>query len=173
MDWVILRLLHILGGIFWVGAAYTMFLFLQPTATATGREGQRFMLHLLGRRHLIDVVLGAAIVTVSAGLIMIWRDSNGLDLGLLSRPPVLGFAIGGTAAIVALLLFAFVGYPTTRRIIRIGSRLEAEQRPPTDDEQRTVANAQAALRLVGLSVLVLVGIAAASMATARYWSLVL
>ena len=173
MDWILLRLLHILSGIFWVGAAYAMFVFLQPTAAATGREGQRFMLHLIRNRHLTDVVLGSAILTVAAGLIMIWRDSNGLDLALLSRPPVLGFAIGGTSAIIALLLFAFVGYPTTRRIIGIGSRLEAEQRPPTEGEQRSVADAQRTLRLVGLSVLVFVGIAAASMATARYWSLVL
>ncbi|MDQ3880350.1 MAG: hypothetical protein M3295_04685 [Chloroflexota bacterium] len=173
MDWVLLRLIHILSGIFWVGGAFTMFLFLQPTAAATGREGQTFMLHLARRRHLTEFVLGAAILTVSAGLILIWRDSNGLDLDILSRPPMLGFAVGGTAALTALLVFVFLGYPATRRLAGIGGRLDDEQRPPTEDEQRTLAGAQATLRTVGIAILILLTIAAASMATARYWSFVL
>ena len=36
MDVLILRLIHIGAGAFWVGAVFTTFLFLQPTALALG-----------------------------------------------------------------------------------------------------------------------------------------
>jgi hypothetical protein len=40
MDLAILRLIHISGGLFWVGAFYTFFFFVQPTAMALGPDGQ-------------------------------------------------------------------------------------------------------------------------------------
>lgn len=173
MDLLILRLLHILAGAFWLGAAYTMFLFLQPPAQAVEPDGQRFMLHLLGRRRLPDAVLAAALLTGGAGALLFWRDSGGLQLTWMTQPQGLGFTLGAVSGGIALLLFVTIGYPNTRRIIAIGSRLAAEGRPPGPEEQRTLADVQRRLRLVGLAVIVLLGIAAAAMATARYWGLVL
>ena len=37
MDVLVLRLIHIGAGAFWVGAVFTFFLFVQPAATASGR----------------------------------------------------------------------------------------------------------------------------------------
>ena len=50
MDWVVLRLIHILSGAFWLGAAATLFLFLQPTARATAPEGHYRNRACLARR---------------------------------------------------------------------------------------------------------------------------
>src|SRR5688572_7224636 len=126
MDIIALRLVHIVSGAFWFGAALTMFLFLQPTAQATAPEGQKFMLHLLRNRRFSEVVLAAGLLTVAAGSILFWRDSNGLQLAWMSKPPGLGFTIGAGAAMLALLAFVFIGYPTGRRLIAIGDRLENE-----------------------------------------------
>ena len=173
MDLLILRLLHITGAVFWVGAAYVMFLFLQPTAQATAPEGQRFMLHLLGRRHLTEAVLIAALVTGAAGALLFLRDSSGFQLQWMTTPQGLGFTIGGVAGGVALLLFLFGGYPAGRRLVDIGSRIQAEGRPPSEAEGRTLAAAQQRLRWIGIVNLVLLGIAAVAMATARYLPLIL
>jgi uncharacterized membrane protein len=173
MDFVVLRLIHVVGGAFWLGAAVTMFLFLQPTAKATAPEGQRFMLHLLRERRFSEVVLVAATLTAVAGAILFWRDTNGLDVNLMFQPQGLGFTIGGVAGGIALLLFLLVGYPAGRRLIVIGSGLEGERRPPNEDEQRILAAAQRILNRVGVTVLVLLIAAAAAMATARYWPLVI
>ena len=173
MDFVVLRLIHVLGGAFWLGAAVTMFLFLQPTAQATAPESQRFMLHLLRNRRFSEVVLAAALLTGVAGAILFWRDTSGLRLALITQPQGLGFTVGGLAGAIALLLFLFVGYPAGRRMIAIAGKLEAERRPPSEDEQRVLAAAQLVLSRVGVTVLVLLVIAAAAMATARYWPLVL
>lgn len=173
MDFVVLRLIHVLGGAVWLGAAVTMFLFLQPTARATAPEGQRFMLYLLRNRRFSEVVLGAAILTGIAGAILFWRDTNGFQLALMTHPAILGFTVGGIAGGLALVLFLLVGYPAGRRLITVGGQLEAERRGPSDNEQRVIATAQRTLNRVGIAVLGLLVVAAAAMATARYWPLVL
>ena len=173
MDIILFRLVHIVSGAFWFGAALTMFLFLQPTAQATAPEGQKFMLHLLRNRRLSEVVLAAALLNVGAGSILFWRNSGGLQLTRMLEPSMLGFTVGAAAAWVALLIFVFVGYPTGRRMVAVGDRLERETRPPTEEEQRTLATSQRTLKAVGITVLILLSVAIASMATARYWVLVL
>jgi hypothetical protein len=85
----------------------------------------------------------------------------------------IGFTVGGVAGGIALLAFLLVGYPAGRRVIAIGNRLETELRGPTEDEQRSLAAAQRVLNRIGSTVLVLLVLAAAAMATARYWPLVL
>jgi hypothetical protein len=173
MDFLVLRLIHVLSGGFWLGAAVTTFVFLQPTAQATAPEGQRFMLHLLRDRRFSEVVLGAALLTGAAGAILFWRDTNGLDLKLMLQPEHLGFTVGGVSGGLALLGFVFVGYPAGRRLIAIGSRLQAERRPPNEDEQLVLATAQRVLSRIGVAVLVFLIVAVAAMATARYWPLML
>jgi uncharacterized membrane protein len=172
MDIIAFRLVHIVSGAFWFGAALTMFLFLQPTAQATAPEGQKFMLHLLRNRRLSEVVLAAALLNVAAGSILFWRNSGGLQLSWMSEPPGLGFTVGAAAAWLALLMFVFIGYPAGRRLVAIGDRLEREGGPPTQEEQRTLARSQRTLQRVGVTVLILLSVAIASMATARYWVLV-
>lgn len=173
MDFVVLRLIHVLGGAFWLGAAVTMFMFLQPAAQATAPEGQRFMLHLLRNRRFSEVVLIAALLTGAAGAILFWRDTNGLQLEVMTQPGSLGFTLGGVAGGIAMLGFVFVGYPAGRRVIAIGDRLETERRAPSEEEQRILSAAQRLLNRTGSTVLVLLVLAAAAMATARYWPLVL
>jgi uncharacterized membrane protein len=171
MDFVVLRLIHIVSGAFWFGAAVTMFVFLQPTALATASDGQRFMLHLLINRRFSEVVLVTALLTGAAGAILFWRDT-GLDPAAMTQPGSLGFTVGAVAGGSALLLFLFVGYPVGRRVIKIGTVLTGERRPATDAERMTLANSQRLLARVGATVVVLLTIALAAMATARYWPLV-
>ena len=173
MDWIVLRLVHVVSGAFWFGAVFTNFVFVQPAVLGLGPEGQRVIVHVLRHRHFLDVVLGSALLTGLAGGILFWRDSSGLDPGVVLGASSIGFAIGGVAGLLALLVFLFVGYPNTRRLIAIGSRLEAEGRPPTAEEQAVLARSQAALKPIRIVVPALLGIAVAAMATARYWVLVL
>jgi hypothetical protein len=173
MDWIVLRLVHVVGGAFWFGAVITNFVFVQPTVLGLGGDGQRIMVRVLRGHRFLDVVLGAAVLTGIAGAILFWRDSNGLDPAIIFGPSGVGFTLGGVAGLLALVLFVLVGYPNTKRLMAIGSRLEAERRPPTADEEALLSRSQAALRPIGVAVPVLLGVAASAMATARYWSLVL
>ena len=173
MDWIVLRVVHVVGAAFWFGAVYTTFIFVQPAVLGAGPDGPRVMVHVLRHRRFIDVVFSAALLTGFGGAILYWRDSNGLDPAFVFGPSGIGFTVGAVAGLVALLAFVFVGYPNTRRLIAIGGRLESERRPPTPEEQALVARSQAALRPLANAMPVLLGIALLAMATARYWVLVL
>ncbi len=56
MDVVLLRLVHIGAGVFWVGSVFTFFVFVQPAAVAVGPDGQRFTYELLHHRRLPSVI---------------------------------------------------------------------------------------------------------------------
>src|SRR5262245_40960433 len=152
MDWIVLRLVHVVCGAFWFGAVFTNFVFVQPAVLGRGPEGQRTMVHVLRDRRFVDVVLGAALLTGIAGAILFLKDSGGLDPSFVLGAPGIGFTVGAVAGLVALLLFVFVGYPNTRRLVAIGTRLEAEQRPPTTEEQAAQARAQAMLKPLGIAI---------------------
>jgi hypothetical protein len=173
VDIIVLRLIHVLSGAFWFGAVFTNFVFVQPAVLALGPEGQRVMVHVLRDRWFLDVVLGAALLTGIAGGILYLRDSGGLQLSFVFGASGIGFTVGAVAGLLALLTFLLVGYPTTKRVVAIGRRLEAERRAPTAEEQALLARSQGVLKPLGVVILALVGIAAAAMATARYWSLLL
>jgi hypothetical protein len=49
---IILRLVHILAGVFWAGTVFLMAGFLVPTMRATGREGGVFVQYLMRERRL-------------------------------------------------------------------------------------------------------------------------
>ena len=45
----VLRLLHIVGGLFWVGAAVLVSLYIEPTAERSGADGTGFLRNLYSR----------------------------------------------------------------------------------------------------------------------------
>jgi uncharacterized membrane protein len=131
VDFVVLRLIHIVSGAFWFGAAVTMFVFLQPTALATASDGQRFMQHLLINRRFSEVVLVAALLTGAAGAILFWRDT-GLDPASMTQPGSLGFTVGAVAGGSALLLFFSRAIP-----LGGGSSRSAQCSPPKGGQRPT------------------------------------
>jgi uncharacterized membrane protein len=173
VDILLLRLIHIGAGIFWVGSVFTFFLFVQPAAVAVGPDATRFTFQLLHHRRLPVAILGAAVVAVLAGLWLLIITSNGLDPELLFSESRLGYTVGGVAAILTLAIGGLYVAPRTMIVERTLGRLIAERRPPTPEEQalleRTARESHAAswLVLVGLVVAVV------AMTTARYWGLVL
>jgi uncharacterized membrane protein len=173
MDVLLLRLIHIGAGAFWVGSVFTFFLFVQPAAVAVGPEATKFTYQLIHHRRLPIVILAAAITTVLAGIWLLLITSNGLDPDLLFNESRLGYTVGGVAAILTLGVGALYVFPRTRIVERTLGQLIAEARPPTPDEQQTLARAGSESRRAGWIVLAGLTIAAASMATASLWGLVL
>jgi uncharacterized membrane protein len=172
MDVLVLRLIHIGAGAFWVGSVFTFFLFVQPTAAALGPEAQKFTYNLLHHRRLPAVILGAAVVTVLAGILLLVITSNGLDPDLLFDVSRVGYTIGGVAAILTLGVGGLYVFPRTRVVERTIGRLLAEGRPPTPEEQQTLARVARESRAAGWIVLAGLAIAVTAMATARYWGVV-
>lgn len=172
MDILILRLVHIGVGAFWVGAVFTNVLFLQPTAMALGPDAAKFQFHLLKQRRFSTAILLSGATTVTAGVLLLWITSNGFDPDLLFGPSRLGFTVGG---VMAILTFAFGStyiYPRTERVGRIMGGIMAEGRPPTPEEGQQLGRIRGDLLRAGWITVVGLGSATAAMATARYWSVV-
>ena len=86
---LVLRLIHILGGVFWVGAAWMMTLYIAPSVGATGDSGLQFMRHMMGKTNLQKMLIVSSVSTVIAGTILYarnppaWFGSNaGIGFGI-------------------------------------------------------------------------------------------
>jgi uncharacterized membrane protein len=173
VDILLLRLIHIGAGIFWVGSVFTFFLFVQPAAVAVGPDATRFTFQLLHHRRLPVAILGAAVVAVLAGLWLLIITSNGLDPELLFSESRLGYTVGGVAAILTLAIGGLYVAPRTMIVERTLGRLLAERRPPTPEEQALLARTARESHAASWLVLVGLVVAVVAMTTARYWGLVL
>ena len=165
---IVLRIVHILGGVFWVGAAMTFFFFIEPTARTLGPQAQPFMKQMLGVRRLPIYILTANLLVVLSGILLYWRDSSGFRLDWITTGPGLGFTIGGVAAIGATVVGALFIVPNVKRFEALGDRLAAGG-PRTEEQLGQVQSLQATLRRLGAIDLALLTVAVLTMATARYW----
>jgi hypothetical protein len=166
---VILRVLHIGAGVLWVGAAWTLFLFVSPTLAALGMEAERtFMQHVTRQRRLDRIVFGATIVTVGAGALLYWIDWQRLGATWFQTGFGIGITIGAAAAIAAFLLGPIAILPTVNKLNALGAQIDGGGAPPTPDQQAALQALTTRLRKVFTIDFALLVVAVALMATARY-----
>ena len=171
MDWlvVLLRLLHIGGGIFWVGGAFTFFLFVAPSIESLSPPSRKtFLDALVGQRRFPSVILAAATITIVAGAALYWRSSGGLHPAFFSSGVGLGFTIGGLAGLGAWLIAALVIGPTFARLSGLSGEILGAGRVPTAYEGARLAALGARLRLASRALLTFLAIAVLFMAISRY-----
>jgi uncharacterized membrane protein len=173
MDVLILRLIHIGAGVFWVGSVFTFFLFVQPAAAAVGPDATRFTFQLLHHRRFGTAILTSGVIAVLAGIWLLVITSNWLDPDVLFSESRLGFTVGGVAAIVALGVGSLYVLPRTQVVERTLGRVLSEGRPPTPDEQQLLARTGRESRAAGWIVLAGLTVAVVCMATAAYWGIFL
>ena len=165
---LIVRIVHIFAGVFWVGAALTFFGFVQPTAKALGPDSQRFMQHISKKRRFPIVIAVAAALTIIAGALLYWRDSGGLQLAWITSLSGLDFTLGAIAAIIAFLIGMLVVGPSVDRLGALGQEIATAGSPPTTVQREELARIDRTLSTAARAIMVLLTLAVVSMATARY-----
>src|SRR6266513_712730 len=110
-----LRLIHILGGIFWVGSMIFTTFFLAPVIRSSPA-----MAGLLKRRLFILLPV-VALVTIASGLRLLSIDSIGFSGAYFSTPTGRTFATSALAATIAFILSVSVSRPGFVRIGRLGA----------------------------------------------------
>ncbi len=163
-----LRLLHIVVGVFWVGSVVFMAAFLSPSVRAAGPAGGAVLQQLMAVRRLPFWLMGAMALTILSGIGLYWHDSAGFQSAWLASGAGRVFGLGGAVAIAASILGVAINMPTGRRLAELAGRLQSAGRPPTPDEQATLAALQARLGRAGLVVAFLLLTATMLMAVARY-----
>ena len=158
----LLRAIHVVGGVLWVGGVVLVTLFLMPATQALGPAAQPVMQFIMGKRKLPVYFMTLGIATTLAGLLLMMRDMS-LTNGLWSRTPMgIGISIGAAAALLALVVGMAVSAPAAKRL--------GPPKPgaaPITDEQRAALMKR--LSVSSRATFVFLCIAALFMATARYF----
>ncbi|HEX8991658.1 MAG TPA: hypothetical protein VF784_08250 [Anaerolineales bacterium] len=162
---IVLRLVHILSGVFWLGSAMVSAFFLGPAVAATGEAGQKMMGHMITKGRMSVRITGAAILTVLAGAGLYWIDSHGLTSAWTSSGPGWGFGIGALFALAGLGLGLQVGVNATK----LGKIAVAAQGKPSPDDLAQMQAAQRRMEFFSKTSTALLILALVCMATARYW----
>jgi uncharacterized membrane protein len=134
---IILRLIHILSGIFWVGTAFFFVLFFEPTIKAAGTAGGTVMGQLTLTRFPM-VMASSSILTVAAGFLMYLIDSGGFQINWISTPSGVAITIGSVAGILAFLLGLTVQMPTSARMAGLQKEIQAAGGPPTRSQMEEI-----------------------------------
>ena len=151
-----LRLLHIVAGLIWVGAALLMSYFIEPTA-ASASDGNGFLRALYSKSNFPRLIPLSAVITTVAGLLL---------YGILSYHEAMSSAMGiilTLGALFGLLAFGH-GYFSVWR--RAGEYAAAAASDETDDA--SLAQLQEKMRRNGRLSLWLALVSLALMAGARY-----
>ncbi len=100
-----LRIVHIVGGVFWAGGAFVMAWFIEPAVRAAGDDGRRFMQRLGATGTFTRTMAAAAGATVLAGL---WVERWWLVTPTFSDTVQFGLSeVGMAAAFAGLFGFGY------------------------------------------------------------------
>jgi uncharacterized membrane protein len=162
---IMLRIVHILSGVFWVGSAFFLAFFLTPALAANPDSAPRYMAFLITKSRLTTRIAAAAGLTILAGGSLYWIDSQGLTSAWTNSGPGVGFGLGALFALIGFVFGMLVGVHSTR----IGKTASQIQGKPTDEQMKIIQGAQKRLALVSPISNIALVLALLCMATARYW----
>lgn len=163
---LVLRVIHILGGIFWVGSGLFTALFLIPVLAKAGPSAAHIMTGLQKRRLMLVLPI-VALLTMASGARLMAITSNGFSRYYFRLPSGNMYALSAIFAIIAFLLSVIVSRPASARIMELSHMAASGE----TDRQRLNAEIQRLQRRTAFSstiAVVLLVLSAAGMAIARY-----
>lgn len=153
---LLMRLLHILTGIFWVGTMMFNTAFLFPALKDAGPDGAKVAAGL-AKRNFMVIMPVVALVTILSGLWLLWRVSGGFQSAFMSTGMGMAISLGATCAIVAFIIGVVVVRPAM-----VQSMALAQSDPQRAQVLRVRGD------VAGRVVTALLVLAATAMAVARY-----
>ena len=164
---IVLRLLHIIAGVFWVGAALMLTFFISPTVGATKEAGQGFMRHFMGKTKFNIAMWTSALTTVIAGAILYWLDSDGFTSAWMGSGPGIGFGVAAIFAFLGLLLGIFQSR-NSNAMAKLGEQIQSQGTPPSPEQVARLQSLGKALGIGGTLNAAFLILATVGMAIARY-----
>jgi len=163
---LILRLVHILGGIFWVGSGLFNAFFLLPVLRESGPAAANVMMGLQRRKMLVWIPV-AAILTMLAGLRLMMIASNNFSRAYFATPSGKGYAVAGIMAIVAFLVGMIVARPGAAKMSELSS-IAVSDEINRDRIKAEIAALQKRVAMSSTTSTLLLILSAIGMAVARY-----
>lgn len=167
---LVLRLVHIVCGVYWAGTIFFVATMLEPSVRAAGPEGGKVMQALMRRRYL-DILPAIAVLTIVSGLELYRRVSGGFSALWITSRPGMTLTFGSIAALVAFTIGMSVMRPAAKRL---GPLAQSAQQLPEGPERKARLGEIQRLRrrtaTAGRWVAGLLALAVTGMALARYVS---
>jgi uncharacterized membrane protein len=165
---VVLRIIHILSGVFWAGMAFFIVSLLMPAVRATGPAGALIMRHLSAPRRLPAAVASSALLTVLSGAGLYWRNTS-LSAGVWAQSRAgITYGVGAVTAVIALILAITLVGPTVQKLVELGRTIEFGGAPATPDQLGTVKRLQGRIAAGSRAAAGLLSVTVITMAVARY-----
>jgi len=164
-----LRVLHVVAGVLWAGAAIVYLTYVKPAVQLIGPAGPMFMQAFVVRRKYPRFMQVSSILCVVAGVIMFWYSSGGLSASWLTSGPGIGFTIGSVAGLLSFFLGALFIGPRGGRIGKLGQEIAAAGGPPSAAQAEEMHRLETEIARYENVEFVLLAISLLTMATARYW----
>src|SRR6188474_1000950 len=150
----LLRIVHILAGIIWVGGALMMAFFIGPAVGATAEAGQKFVGHLMGNLKFTNRISAAAGLTILAGFILYWIDSHGFTSAWMTSGAGRGFGIGAGFALVGLVVGIQVGR-ITKSMAQLGAQIQGKPSAEQMQQMGALQKQQVTYSNINVALLVL------------------
>ena len=164
---LLLRVVHVVAGVFWAGTVLFVVHFLEPAVRDAGPDGGRVMQALQKRRYM-DVLPATAALTLLSGYGIYWRVFGRLFPGPGASGPELTLGIGGLAALAAFVVGVTVLRPSALRVGPLGAQLAQAEPDEKEALGAEIARTRNRVRVAGRTVAALLGLATLSMAVGRY-----
>ena len=165
---IILRLIHIVGGVFWVGAMVTLARFVLPSVAALGPAGGAVMREIGQVRKLPIAMNFAGLFTILSGFGLYWQMES-LSNHTFSRSATgMTFGLGGLIALIAAVIANVVTRPTAQRMIAVGTTISTQSTPATPAQQAELGQLREKMRKVTAVVAGMLMLTTMLMAVARY-----
>jgi hypothetical protein len=168
MDYIILRVIHLVCGVYWAGTLFFLVTLLQPSVAEAGPEGGKVVQALM-RRRFLDIVPIMAAMTILSGLELFRRISGGFSSAWMASRPGMTLTTGVVAALVAFTIGMTVLRPSAKRTGPLAQ--SAQQMPEGAEREAALAEVQRLRRRTAIGgrwVAALLAVAVIGMAVFRY-----
>lgn len=161
---IVLRLVHIVSGIFWVGAALLLNFFIAPTLRSTGDAGRQVGGYFALQTRFSQVMGVSVWATLIAGFWLYGIDSNWFQSRWMMSGAGMGFGAGAVLALAGLVT-GFMNGNNIRKLGALGAQIQGKPTPEQATQLGAIAKQQAWVVPVNSWTLLL---AAVLMAVSRY-----
>jgi uncharacterized membrane protein len=164
---LIARLIHVVGGVLWVGSMFFLVVFLTPAVGDVGPDGGKVMGALM-RRKLMVFTPVVAILTVLSGLYLYGRVSAGFESAYMSSGPGMTYGLGAVAAILSFIVGVVYTRPAMANAMALSQRMANADPAERQDLAAQIEKYRSRGTNGGKLIIAMLLIAAVAMAVGRY-----
>src|SRR4051812_37716656 len=137
---IVLRLLHIVCGVLWVGGLGLMVMFIMPSVGRTGAAGGQFMQHMVGKTKLTTFMPTLGFITVLAGMGLYYQNIR-LSNGTFGKSTAgMTYGLGAAAAILALIIGGAMTGRAAGKLGKISAAAAAAGGPPSATQMAEIGS---------------------------------